>query len=242
MCAPRVCRIGRPASASARASAATRRVLARNTGQSRAKSQPGYRASPLRSSPRVRSSSITWSGAWPGVGRTSIGRSPRSSVACPAGQSAIPKNAATSSAPIPARDPDGRSANWPSPARWSPWPCEWLTIRRGRAPCRGPRPAMIPSTVGRSGKEIRVGRRPCVMQQHRVRAEQQVQERRLEVDAFALAEDQRVLVVGDNLDGRIGRLAAVSCAVDPSDGREVGREHRGRVSRRRRRAAGPNAR
>ena len=95
-----------------------------------------------------------------------------------------------------------------------------------------PRPAlaMIPSTVGRSGKEIRVGRRPCVMQQHRVRAEQQVQERRLEVDAFALAEDQRVLVAGDNLDGRIGRLVAIGGAVDPLDGGEVGRGHPERIS------------
>ena len=54
-------------------------------------------------------------------------------------------------------------------------------------------------------EEVRVRGRAGVVQQHRVLAEQQVQERRLVVDALALAEDVRVLVEGDDLDGRVGR-------------------------------------
>ena len=71
---------------------------------------------------------------------------------------------------------------------------------------------MSSSTVRRSGKSSGSPVAPVSCSSNRVPAEEQVQERRLVVHALALAEDERVLVVGDDLDRRIGRLRVQSAA------------------------------
>src|SRR5512134_3326421 len=70
-------------------------------------------------------------------------------------------------------------------------------------------------------KAIAVRRRAGVVEERPVVADQQIEKRRLEVDALALPQDERIVVVGDHLDRRIGRSLAIWCAVNPANGLEV---------------------
>ena len=75
---------------------------------------------------------------------------------------------------------------------------------------------------------LRVGGRARIQEERGFGAEEQVDERSLEVDALALTKHERVVIEGDHLDRRVGRLGAVGSAVDPADGGKV--EHHGRFT------------
>ena len=74
-------------------------------------------------------------------------------------------------------------------------------------------------------EQVRVRRGPRVMEQCRLRPQQEVEERCLEVDALALPYDERVVVGGDDLQRRFGRTVAVRRSVDPPDRSEIGGLH-----------------
>src|SRR6476659_10707392 len=84
---------------------------------------------------------------------TSSTRPPRSYAATCAGQSSSPNSARTDSRSVPITRVPGRSANWPSPALWSPWACVCATT--SSYPSRG-RPSSQPvtsaSTASRTGQ------------------------------------------------------------------------------------------